>query len=30
MENAAKVGLPIPEKLQIVFTELRREEGKND
>ena len=29
MENAAKVGLPIPEKLKTVFTELRREDGKN-
>lgn len=29
MENAAKVGLPIPEKLKTVLTELRREDGKN-
>ncbi len=29
MENAAKVGLPIPEKLKTVFTELRREDGKD-
>lgn len=29
MENTAKVGLPIPEKLKTVFTELRREDGKN-
>ena len=29
MENAARVGLPIPEKLRVVFTELRREDGKN-
>ena len=29
MENAARVGLPIPEKLKTVFTELRREDGKN-
>jgi toxin secretion/phage lysis holin len=29
MENAAKVGLPIPEKLRVVFTELRREDGKD-
>lgn len=29
MENAAKVGLPIPEKLQTVFTELKREDGKD-
>jgi len=29
MENAAKVGLPIPEKLRVVFTELRREDRKN-
>jgi len=29
MENAAKVGLPIPEKLRAVFTELRREDGKD-
>ena len=29
MENAAKVGLPIPEKLKTVFTELKREDGKN-
>lgn len=24
MENAAKVGLPIPEKLRVVFTELKK------
>ena len=29
MENAARVGLPIPEKLKTVFTELRKEDGKN-
>ena len=29
MENAARVGLPIPEKLKTVFTELRREDGKD-
>ena len=29
MENAARIGLPIPEKLRVVFTELRREDGKN-
>ncbi len=29
IENASKVGLPIPEKLKTVFTELRREDGKN-
>ena len=29
MENAARVGLPIPEKLRVVFTELRREDRKN-
>ena len=29
IENAAKVGLPIPEKLRVVFTELRKEDGKN-
>lgn len=29
IENAARVGLPIPEKLKTVFTELRREDGKN-
>ena len=29
MENTAKVGLHIPEKLKTVFTELRREDGKN-
>ncbi len=29
LENAAKVGLPIPEKLKTVFTELKREDGKN-
>ena len=28
-ENASKVGLPIPEKLRVVFTELRREDRKN-
>jgi toxin secretion/phage lysis holin len=28
MENAAKVGLPIPEKLQTVFTELKRRVGR--
>lgn len=26
MENAAKVGLPIPEKLKVIFTELKKEE----
>jgi toxin secretion/phage lysis holin len=29
IENASKVGLPIPEKLRVVFTELRREDRKN-
>lgn len=29
IENASKVGLPIPEKLRVVFTELKREDGKN-
>lgn len=29
MENAAKVGLPIPEKLKTVFTELRREDRED-
>ena len=29
IENASKVGLPIPEKLKTVLTELRREDGKN-
>lgn len=29
MENAAKVGLPIPGKLKTIFTELKREDGKD-
>ncbi len=29
IENTSRVGLPIPEKLQTVFTELKREDGKN-
>ena len=29
IENASKVGLPIPEKLRVVFTELRSEDRKN-
>ena len=29
IENAAKIGLPVPEKLKTVFKELRREDKNN-
>lgn len=29
LENAAKVGLPVPEKLQTIFLKLKKEDEKN-
>ena len=30
IENATRIGLPVPEKLKAVFTELKKEDEKND
>ena len=30
IENATKLGLPVPEQLKAVFTELKKEDEKND
>jgi toxin secretion/phage lysis holin len=30
VENATRIGLPVPEQLKAVFKELKKEDGKND
>lgn len=30
VENATRIGLPVPEQLKAVFKELRKEDEKND